>query len=67
MKARKVGKQYLGDAVYARLDDFGGLILTTENGVETTNEIYLEPRVLEALLQFVRVEAERQKNGRFPA
>jgi hypothetical protein len=44
-------KIYLGDAVYADFDD-NILILTTENGVETTNKIYLEPDVVYALINF---------------
>lgn len=45
-------KTYLGDGVYVewRADD---VRLTTENGVETTNSIILEPEVLEALLFWV--------------
>jgi hypothetical protein len=42
-------KQYLGDGVYVRTDDAGNIILTTENGVEETNTIYLEPEVWSAL------------------
>lgn len=44
-------KTYLGDGAYADTDGFG-IILTTENGIETTNQIYLEPEVLEALNKF---------------
>lgn len=44
-------KTYLGDAVYA---DFDGIhiILTTEDGISTTNTIFLEPAVLEALNRY---------------
>lgn len=41
-------KEYLGDGVYVDFDDFS-FILTTENGIETTNVIVLEPEVLTAL------------------
>lgn len=41
-------KEYLGDSVYAEYDGFG-VWLTTENGGEPSNQIYLEPRTLEAL------------------
>ena len=43
-----MGKQYLGDSVYA---DFDGYMirLTTENGAGPSNTIDLEPAVLEAL------------------
>lgn len=41
-------KIYLGDSVYAELDDFGGVWLTTENGLldDPSNKIYLEPEVI---------------------
>lgn len=46
---------YLGDAVYAQIDQFGRLVLTTNNGIEDTNTIVLEGDVLKALDQF-RIE-----------
>jgi len=45
-------KVYLGDAVYAAYDGYG-LVLTTEDGIQTTNTIYLEPEVVQSLLDFV--------------
>lgn len=44
-------KTYIGDGVYA---EWNGeqIILTTENGVETTNTIVLEPDVIHALEEF---------------
>lgn len=45
-------KEYLGDSVYAEHGPFRGAItLTTQNGLPTdpSNEIVLEPQVLEAL------------------
>ena len=51
-------KQYLGDSVYAEMkDDF--LVLTTENGYEPSNTIYLEPQVLESLLRYIRSRNDR--------
>jgi hypothetical protein len=44
------GKQYLGDGVYLDEDDSGWLVLTTENGIEATNTIYLNLDVAKALL-----------------
>lgn len=38
-------KEYLGDGAYVEFDGFG-VILTTSDGVRTTNEIFLEPEVL---------------------
>lgn len=45
-------KVYLGDAVYARVDEFGAVLLTTENGIRTTNVITLEPEVMAELLSW---------------
>jgi hypothetical protein len=39
-----MSKSYIGDGVYAELDDWSAVVLTTENGIETTNRIVLEPR-----------------------
>ena len=43
-----VTKQYLGDAVYVERNQFGDIVLTTEDGVRATNTIILEPEVLQA-------------------
>ena len=43
-------KVYLGDAVYARVDEFSAVILTTENGYRATSEITLEPEIMANLL-----------------
>ncbi len=45
-------KTYLGDGVYVSFDGFM-LWLTTENGIEVTNRIALEPAVWEALKKYV--------------
>ena len=47
-------KVYLGDAVYADIDDMGRLVLTTNNGFQTTNEIIFELEVLGYLLDYVK-------------
>ena len=39
-----VDKDYLGDGVHVDHDGFH-IVLTTENGVETTNTVYLDPNV----------------------
>lgn len=48
-------KSYLGDGVYIEWDDHAPnvLRLTTENGVEVQNEIFLEEEVYNALLDYV--------------
>jgi hypothetical protein len=45
-------KEYLGDGVYAELQD-NDLILTTSNGMRDTNTIVLEPAVLQALELYI--------------
>lgn len=58
-------KTYLGDGVYAEAYDHAlGVILTTENGIETTNTIYLNPQVLDALGQFVREWIEERNRSK---
>lgn len=55
---RQLGeKSYLGDGVYARVDEVNAIILTTENGsVEPTNLIVLEPDVMAALTAWYKRE-----------
>jgi len=49
-----IRKAYLGDAVYAAVDQWGRLVLTTEDGGDRpTNTIVFEPDVLTALFQYV--------------
>lgn len=45
-------KQYIGDGVYVDFDGWA-LVLTTENGVETTNRIVLETEVYTGLVEYV--------------
>lgn len=47
------GKSYIGDGVYVRTDGFA-ITLTTENGICATNEIYIEPDVLRALIAYCK-------------
>ncbi len=57
-------KEYLGDAVYARIDKFGDLVLTTEDGERATNTIILEPQIIQALdvyLEAYRGELARER------
>ncbi len=42
-------KTYLGDGVYVELDGEGRILLTTSNGIRTTNSIYLAHDVLDNL------------------
>jgi hypothetical protein len=47
---QKFEKTYIGDAVYVESDGYH-IILTTEDGISSTNRILLEDEVLEALLR----------------
>lgn len=49
--------QYLGDAVYAGFDGYH-VVLGTSNGMEMTNIIYLEPRVVKCLQDYVQALRE---------
>jgi hypothetical protein len=48
-----MGKQYMGDGVYAEENDIGQIVLTTENGETVTNTIYLESDVTNNLINFI--------------
>ncbi len=45
-------KTYLGDGVYAEIEN-GMVKLTTENGVRTTNTIYLDSDVYNSLTRWM--------------
>lgn len=47
-------KVYLGDGVYAAFDGWN-ITLTAENGIVATDTVVLEPTVLKALFEFVKV------------
>jgi hypothetical protein len=56
-------KMYLGDGVYVEFDGYS-LVLTTENGIETTNRIVLEPEVYSNLVEYVdRLKAATMANA----
>lgn len=46
-------KTYIGDSVYADMDQWGDVVLTTENGLGPSNTIYLDRDVLENFFKFV--------------
>ena len=55
-------KTYLGDAVYVAWDGMH-VVLTTEDGIEATNTIYLEPWVYEALERWVNAFVRKPKDN----
>ena len=53
-------KVYLGDGVYVDFDGYQ-LVLTTEDGISTTNTIYLDTQVYNALLAYVERLKEKRE------
>jgi hypothetical protein len=53
-------KAYLGDGVYIHAE-YGGVMLTTEDGIQVTNSIFLEPEVYAALVEYVRENLGAEK------
>jgi hypothetical protein len=53
-------KSYLGDSVYVDIDQYGGLILTTENGLGAPNSIVMEPEVIHKLSDWINQMQELQ-------
>ena len=54
-------KRYIGDGVYVALSRYNEIILTTENGIETTNRIVLEPHIVQSLIEYF-AEACKEKS-----
>lgn len=48
-------KRYLGDGVYVQMEGLD-TVLTTENGLQETNRIVLEPEVLNNLNEYLQAE-----------
>lgn len=46
-------KEYLGDSVYADVNEFGAVVLTTENGYGPSNTVVLETEVFAALVSYI--------------
>jgi len=46
-------KTYLGDGVYIKFKD-GQMKLTTEDGIRTTNEIFIKIEVFDAMIKFFK-------------
>lgn len=54
-------KEYIGDGVYVDFDGYN-IVVTTENGIATTNIIYLEPAVCSNLFKYIETLKEKH-NG----
>lgn len=60
-----MGKEYLGDGVYADIDGQGNIRLTAENGMTASDTILLEPEVAKSFIEYcVRVK-ERLWRSRY--
>jgi hypothetical protein len=46
-EANPTGKTYLGDGAYVHFDGYH-IVLTTSDGIRTTNEVCMEPAVIAA-------------------
>ncbi len=58
--APRKDKQYLGDGVYIANDGYH-LVLTTENGIETTNTIYMDGNVVASFHRYIEWLKEKSK------
>ena len=55
-------KSYLGDGLYVSFNN-GMICLTSENGIEVLNTVYLEPEVYQALTVYVdNLKKETEKD-----
>lgn len=48
----KTYKEYIGDGVYAQVDQYS-LVLTTENGISETNRIHIDVGDIPALERYI--------------
>jgi hypothetical protein len=53
--------RYLGDGVYVDLELGRGVVLTTSNGMETTNTIYLDVDVVRAFRAWLRRTVDHER------
>ena len=64
MTVPQLEKIYLGDGAYADIDEFGVLVLTTEDGISTQNIVALEPDHFKVLEAFI-AQARKLEIGRW--
>ena len=56
-------KIYVGDSVYAEVEENRNLKLTTEDGIVVSNTIIMEPSVLDNLMRFLERHKKETSNG----
>lgn len=45
---------YLGDGLYAKFNGYTIEVYASPNGITRTNEVFLEPQVLQSLIDFAK-------------
>lgn len=56
-------KEYLGDSVYCESDNYGGVILTLDNGLGSHTKIVMEDYVLKNFEYFIKaIKANNAKD-----
>ena len=65
-------KAYLGDGVYIDHNEMRDVVLTTENGIDVTNRIVLEPEVVRKLVSWLdrkstRLNSSHIQKSRMPS
>ena len=54
--------EYLGDGVYVKFDGYGYELMADDHE-DPSNTIYLETKVLRALIEYDKVTMEEARNG----
>jgi hypothetical protein len=53
-------REYLGDGLYADFDGYH-IMLASNNGIQDTNVVYLEPEVLKSFYQYAEMIEQLKK------
>jgi hypothetical protein len=59
MKIGKTDYSYLGDGVYASFDGYGIRLMANGVNESATDNIYLEPEVMEELIRYYQDQVEK--------
>lgn len=46
---------YLGDGAFAKVDDYGDVVVYTSDGLSITNSVVLERRILEVFVEWLKI------------
>ena len=58
---------YLGDGVYVQVDEWGQVILTTEDGDKVTNTVVLNDAVFRELMQAINAAKHENRHPQVPS